>query len=137
LKVNLVLWNNGGPPIIAANQVLAEEDNADYDSEDSDGDVEESANPTPDRSFNQLLVNMDVAAKKLAEKFVRTFGDKYLDSLGYGNPETYSSAMDATSVHNSGLRFGCRSKHRAKVAAELSTSGGGRTRAREHMIKNL
>ena len=67
LKVNLVLWNNGGPPIIAANQVLAEEDNADFDSEDSDGDVEESANPIPDRSFNQLLVNMDVAAKKLAE----------------------------------------------------------------------
>ncbi len=53
-----------------SNQVLAEEDNADYDSSedsDSDGDVEESANPTPDRSFNQLLVNMDVAAKKLAE----------------------------------------------------------------------
>ena len=136
LKVDLVLWNNGGPPLItAANPAHDGEVDVDYDFEDSNSEFEEESEDLPDVSFNQLLVDMDVAAKKLAEKFVRTFGNQYLDSLGHGDPTTYSSAMDATSVNNSGLRFGSRSKLRAKVAAELSTSGGGRTRAREHMIK--
>ncbi len=134
LKANLVLWNNGGPAIIPADTITAD-DNLDSDTEDSDSEDKESKD-TLDISFNQLLVDMDAAAKKLAGRFVRTFGNPYLDSLVHGNPATYTSAMDVISVHNSGVRFGDLSKPRAKVAAELSTHRFGRTRAREHVIKN-
>jgi len=138
IKEKAILWSNGGPPPIstdAADTTLEDGSDSDDESvEDDDNELNASNTSSGSNPFNTLLIDIDVVAKQLAEKFARAFGRPYLEALGHGPASNYTSAIQASGVSIiSNPRFGNLSSPRAKTAADISKNGGARTNARIHM----
>lgn len=126
LKEKLILWTNGGPEQIESNTTIttssSDEDALDVELFDISGS-----------QFNSKLVDMDCAAKQLAEKFPRGFGASYLATLIHGNAQQdFTPAIQITSAPVTAVRFGNRGLNNrgTKRANEISKIGSPRARAR-------
>ena len=86
-----------------------------------------------DNLFNDLLVEMDVVAKRLASMFPRSFGKLYLASLQHGDSQDFAPAVQVSAVAIGTPRFGSPTARRAKAAREISKASQNRSLARQHM----